>query len=98
MPFVINITGDTSRYLIFESEGKAIQAHKSKNWKDEEIQFQVPYQSQLTHIAVSKILVTEQSGLTPLELSFELHKPLLEAFTQHLEHVVNRRYISCPIT
>ena len=98
VPFVINITGDTSRYLIFESEGKAIQAHKSKNWKDEEIQFQVPYQSQLTHIAVSKILVTEQSGLTPLEWPFELHKPLLETFTKDLEHVMKRGYGSCPIT
>ncbi|MBT3881084.1 MAG: Gfo/Idh/MocA family oxidoreductase [Candidatus Scalindua sp.] len=98
VPCVINITGDTSRYIIFESEGKAIQAHKSKNWKDEEVQFSVPYQSQLTHIAVSKILVTEQSDLTPLELSFEFHKPLLETFTQHLEHIVKQRYGSCPIT
>ena len=98
MPCVINIMGDTSRYTIFESEGKAIQAHKSKNWKDEEIQFQVPYQSQLTHIATSKILVTEQNDLTPLELSFRFHKPLLETFTQHLEYVMKRRYKMCPIT
>ncbi|MDP6925113.1 MAG: Gfo/Idh/MocA family oxidoreductase [Candidatus Scalindua sp.] len=98
VPCVITIKGDTSRYIIFESKGKAIRAHKSNNWKDEEVQFSVPYQSQLTHLAVSKILVTGQSDLTPLQLSFEFHKPLLETFTQHLEHVVNIRYGSCPIT
>ena len=97
-PCVIKISGDTSRYIIFESDGKAIQAHKSKSWEDEEVQFQVPFQSQLTHLAVSKILGTGQCDLTPLELSLRFHKPLLEAFTQHLEHVMKRRYERCPIT
>ena len=95
---MIKISGNTSRYIIFESDGKAIQAHKSKSWEDEEVQFQVPFQSQLTHLAVSKILGTGQCDLTPLELSLKFHKPLLEAFTQHLEHVMNRRYERCPIT
>lgn len=67
-PRVIKIPGNTSRYIIFESDGKAIQAHKSKSWEEEEVQIQVPYQSQLTHLAVSKILETGQCDLTPLEL------------------------------
>ena len=97
-PRVIKISGNTSRYIIFKSDGKAIQAHKSKSWEEEEVQIQVPYQSQLTHLAVSKILETGQCDLTPLELSFKFHKPLLEVFTQHLERVMNRRYEKCPIT
>ena len=97
-PFVINVSNNTSRYTILESDGKTIQAHKSKGWKDEEVQFKVPYQSQLTHLAVNKILETEQCDLTPLELSFKLHKPLLKSFTQHLECVMKHSYERCPIT
>jgi len=97
-PIVINVSSNTSRYTILKSDDKAIHAHKSKGWKDEEVQFKVPYQSQLTHLAVSKILETGQCDLTPLELSFKFHKPLLEVFTQHLERVMKRRYERCPIT
>ncbi len=97
-PRVIKISGNTSRYIIFESDGKLIQAHKSKSWEEEEVQIQFPSQSQLTHLVVSKILETGQCDLTPLELSFEFHKPLLEAFTQHLECVMKRSYERCPIT
>jgi len=97
-PYVIRISGNASRYIISESDGKTIQAHKSKGWKNEEVQFKVPYQSQLTHLAVSKILETGQCDLTPLELSFKFHKPLLVVFTQHLERVMKQSYERCPIT
>ena len=65
-PRVIKISGNTSRYIISESDGKTIQEHKSNDWKDEEVQIQVPYQSQLTHLAVSKILETGLSFGTTL--------------------------------
>jgi len=97
-PIVINVSANTSSYTIHQSDGKIMQAHKSKGWKDEEVQIQVPFQSQLTHLAVSKILETGQCDLTSLELSFLFHKPLLEVFTQHLERVMKRRYERCPIT
>ena len=97
-PTVIQIIGKNSNFIIFESEGKALKAQKATNWKWNEVPFSMPYQSQLTHLAVQKILDTGDCALTPIKESFWLHKPMLETFINHLRNVTGKTYNKCPIT
>jgi predicted dehydrogenase len=60
--------------------------------------FHVPMQSELSAIQVEEILQTRESQLTSLEESFWLHRPMLNAFNQHLSNVMQKPFTICPIT
>lgn len=97
-PFVIQVFSRDSNFIIFESEGKAIKALKTKNWIWNEIPFSILYQSQLTHLAVQQILDTGDCVLASIEESFCLHKPMLKTFIDHLGNVTGKKHNKCPIT
>lgn len=98
IPPVIQVIGKNTNFIIFESKGKALKAQKTTNWTWDEVPFTMPYQSELTHIAVQQILNTGSCSLTPIEESFQLHKPMLKIFMQHLEKVTGKDLDKCPIT
>lgn len=97
-PYVIQIFGRDSNFIIFESEGKAINALKAKNWIRDEVMFFFLRQSQLTHLVVQQIFDTEDCALASIEESFYLHKAMLKEFIAHLQNVTGKKYNKCPIT
>ncbi|MFH1091953.1 MAG: hypothetical protein V1742_10340, partial [Pseudomonadota bacterium] len=73
-------------------------ARADENWEEKTIDFRLPYQSQMTHLAAKEILLTGSSQLTPFDEAYSLHAPLLKALSRHLEKVQGRPCLYCPIT
>ncbi len=71
---------------------------EEKNWNEEISEFQVPFQSELTHLAAEEILEGGACKLTRFNESSLLHQPFLEAIKKHIETVEHRKYDYCPIT
>lgn len=97
-PIVISIVTDTLRCLIRENEAKCWLSEASNDWLWQEIDFAIPYQSQLTHLAAQKILDTGNCDLTTYEESSRLHGQLLKIFSKHLHENSVLEDGACPIT
>jgi hypothetical protein len=97
-PLFIQITSPTARFLISENEGVARISEENSGWKWCEVPFSIPYQSQLTHLVVQKILDTGQCDLTSYEEACKIHVPFLEALLTHLERNCALKVDACPIT
>ena len=95
---VLSISSRNHRYKINHSDGKVFSAHRKDGWKEKEELFQMPLQSELTHLVVQQILDTDRCDITPLKESYVLHKPMLEAFNIHLSMLNGVKYEVCPIT
>jgi len=95
---MLSINTRNHRYKINHSNGKIFSAHRDDGWEEREELFQLPLQSELTHLAVQQILDTGSCDLTPLKDSYVLHKPMLEAFNIHLSKMNGVKYVTCPIT
>jgi len=95
---VLSVSSRNHRYKINHSDGKVFSAHKKDGWKEKEELFQMPLQSELTHLAVQQILDTDRCDITPLKESYVLHKVMLEAFNIHLSMLNGVKYEVCPIT
>jgi predicted dehydrogenase len=97
-PPMITIMSKSMLYVIEEEKGLARVSHEENGWKLEETPFRLYYQSELTNKLVEEIINTGNCGLTPIEESYLIHKPLLESFIKHLEDLTGKKYSSCPIT
>ena len=97
-PVVLNIANEKSKCIVFESIGKALIQTQEKSWDWEEVPFPIPHQSELTNILVQQILDNGTCDLISLEESYLLHKPMLDAFNEHLTNVMGQKQIKCPIT
>jgi len=97
-PVSLQISNDNLRCFIFEHAGKAILQTKSNNWDWKEIPFPILWQSELTHVISDQIFKNGDCDLINLQESFELHKPMLQAFNFHLEKYATMDYLKCPIT
>ncbi|MBT6226060.1 MAG: Gfo/Idh/MocA family oxidoreductase [Candidatus Scalindua sp.] len=95
---LFEISSENHCYTIFQSKGKIVSKHKESEWAALEQRYVILNQSELTHLVVQMILDSGECDLTPINESFALHKPLLEAFASHLEMVTGKKYIKCPIT
>ncbi|MBT6227095.1 MAG: Gfo/Idh/MocA family oxidoreductase [Candidatus Scalindua sp.] len=95
---LFEVSSEHHCYTIFQTEGRIVSKHKESEWAAQEQPYAMPYQSKLTHLAVQMILDSGECDLTPIKESFALHKPLLEAFTSHLEMATGNKYAKCPIT
>lgn len=85
VPAVVQINSDRIRCLIDETNGIAKISEKINDWKWEQVSFEVPYQSHLTHLVVQQILDNGSCALTDFDDSCRLHlsllKPLLEKYS-----------------
>jgi predicted dehydrogenase len=97
-PPLTTIMGKSVLYAIEEEKGSARVSHEENGWKLEKTPFRLYYQSELTNKLVEEIINTGNCGLTPIEESYLIHKPLLESFIEHLEDLTGKKYSSCPIT
>lgn len=100
VPLNLRIVSDLLIVNIFEGSdsGKAWISKKENDWQWEEISFQIPYQSQLTHLTVQKILDTGNCELTPYSESSLLHQPIISSFLSHLNNTNKGCIKRCPIT
>ena len=60
--------------------------------------FNMPLQSELTAKLAEQILDCGHSDLTPLDESYLLHRPMLDAFNAHLSSILKEPVTVCPIT
>lgn len=97
-PIEIVIETDTLKIVINESEGKAVLKQKKYDWKEEHIQFRIPFQSELTHLVAQDILEKGSCGLTSFDESCALHLPMIKAFNEFISKVEKRNCFICPIT
>ncbi|MDA8226237.1 MAG: Gfo/Idh/MocA family oxidoreductase [Desulfitobacterium hafniense] len=97
-PLIIQIKSEKVRCLIMEDQGRALVSEKENNWIWQEVNFTVPYQSQLTHIVVQEILDTEKCDLPDFNEAAKLHVPMLETLIKHLQKECSGEKEICPIT
>lgn len=97
-PVMVTILSDTMRCIIHEEESKAWLSEKECDWQWQQIEFTIPYQSQLTHIAIQNILDNNNCVLTSYHESWKLHEIFLKALKSHLSRCRMEEMESCPIT
>jgi predicted dehydrogenase len=97
-PLLISIYTSGAEIIVDEEKGIARMSLESNGWNWEDIEFSVPYQSDLTHKVVEEIIKEGICGLTPFEESVKLHKPLLKALLEHLSSIRGEVIDVCPIT
>jgi hypothetical protein len=97
-PLFIQVTSPIARLLIKENEGVVDISEETDGWKWKQKSFLIPYQSQLTHLVVQRILDTSQCDLTSYEDAWKIHIPFLEALSTHLEKNCALKVDACPIT
>lgn len=95
----VTITIETDTVIIKISESsRVLQVFDLKGNKQEEINFDVPYQSEMTSIVVDKLLKTGSCELTSLEESFHLHSPFLDSMLAFFKKNIDNTITKCPIT
>lgn len=62
------------------------------------IKHEAKYQSELTGLNIDEILNTNTSSLTPFKESCQLHTPMIKMYLKHINNVLNKNILLCPIT
>lgn len=83
-PKIIEIFDEEKKYIIFESEGRALTS-KTPNWKLGEIKFNLPYQSQLTTMLVEDLLSKGRCELPIYKESAKLHLQAFEPIRKYFK-------------
>ncbi len=87
-PIMITISNQKARVIMCENERKMWIATPQQDWKWEEHDADIPYQSQLTAPVIEDILHNGDCHLTPYAESMRLHLQLYEPIRNflHLDH------------
>ena len=97
LPFVIQITTESSRYIVHEGHGKIMKSDATSSWNWQEFEFKPVYQSQMTGRVVKSIMNCQECNLAKYNDAMELHLkyivPLIAFFNANgMEEKL------CPIT
>ncbi|WP_119968790.1 Gfo/Idh/MocA family oxidoreductase [Shewanella japonica] len=87
----VSLSSDSNTIVIDEIEG-TINAGK------QQFKHQVKYQSELTGLNIDEILNTNTSSLTNFKESCQLHTPMIELYLEHINNMLNKNLLECPIT
>ena len=98
IPYLMKIETDTQEIEIYQKKILYRSSQKNGETKPKKLPFFIPLQSEVTHLIVEEILQTGNSELTNIKESYNLHKPLIEAFNKHLSDINGKPYRVCPIT
>jgi len=93
MPLTVDISTKNKRIIVNESEEKILPIQISST-----IDFKTEYQSTLTTIIVKDILTKNNCKLPLLNDSYLLHCEIFKIFNKHLNKILKKRFIVCPIT
>lgn len=98
VPMTIEIITENEKHVISEGLQKYLYFSIENNWNFVEMDFTIPYQSELTNIAVKDILDTSTSKLTAYETSKKLHLPLIKSLLESLSKLEKQEITECLIT
>ena len=91
----VSLSSDSNTISIDEITGTINTANVSA---EQQFKHQVKYQSELTGLNIDEILNTNTSSLTPFNESCQLHTPMIELYLEHINNVLNKNLLTCPIT
>lgn len=97
-PFIIEIFSSNYRAISKESERKAWISSSRNHWKWEEVESDIPYQSDMTNKLVEEILGSGTCLLTPYKDASKLHITFLNSLLQFLNEPSNKKYSLFPFT
>lgn len=97
-PIVVEFQNEHMRCISKESEGKVWLSKGSNNWKWEEIDFQIPYQSQLTTKIVEDIFELGKCNLVTYNEVMNVHITLLDSLLDFLNNNSENEYDYYPFT
>jgi predicted dehydrogenase len=83
-PVIVEISTDSDRYIIRESEGKLWHSGQETNWNWTEETCSIPFQSQITTGMVQSLLEHGTCRFTPFEASKQIHLSLLDPLSKFL--------------
>lgn len=97
-PVVVEIISPTFRCISKETERKAYIANANKKWIWEEIETDIPYQSQMTDIIVEDLLNKGNCQLVSYDESAKIHLTLLESLLKFLNRYSKEPLSTYPFT
>lgn len=98
LPLVVEITTPDFRYISRESERKAYVSYANKKWSWEEVETEIPYQSQMTDKIVKDIFNKGNCQLVSIDESVKIHLTLLESLLKFLNKNSTKKYNFYPFT
>jgi hypothetical protein len=98
VPDVLHILTKESRFLICEAKGVLFRMDAANNFEWIKDTLKIPFQSELTNLAVQQILDNGECDLTTLKESYPLHKVFLSAISDHFFRISGRKHTKLPIT
>ena len=94
--YIISIAFGGVAYTVDESKKIAMLIQPDGNIR--EIEIKIPYQSELTGIAVDQIFDSGESSLPSYEECMKYHIPMIEAFNRQFSKISGIEITTCPIT
>ena len=98
LPGVVQAFNENVHFISRESEGKVLISRKENDWKWEELEFNIPYQSELTAILVEDILMNDSCSLPSYEESVKLHLPYLDSILELINSNTQNKFNHYPFT
>ena len=97
--FSISLETDSKKIEIYEELGKCVFRNNSeKPEQKSEIDFKMPFQSEITNLIAEDIITKNYCSLTNYEDSMSLHLPLLKSYLTFLSEISKEKVTKCPIT
>lgn len=97
-PVIIQAFNDKVHFISKESEGKVLISKYANNWDWEEIEFEIPFQSELTTKLVKDILKRNDCSLTTYEESMKIHMIHLESLLRFINKNSKNKFVHYPFT
>ncbi len=97
-PVVVEIISPAFRCISKETERKAYIANANKKWVWEEVETDIPYQSQMTDIIVENLLNKGNCQLVSYDESAKIHLTLLESLLKFLNRHSKKPLSTIPFT
>lgn len=96
-PYIIEVFSKNYRCISRENDRKA-QISSSPSWNWQEMDSNIPYQSDMTNIVVEEILTKETCPLNPYSQASKLHLQLLEDLVKFLNEYSAKKFDFYPFT
>ena len=97
-PVIIQAFNDKAHFISRESEGKVWLSKSINDWKWEEVEFNIPFQSELTTILVQDLLNGDSCILPSYEESMKIHLPYLDSLLDFINDHNETKFDHYPFT
>lgn len=97
-PFMIEVFSPQYRCISKESERKALISSPEGKWQWEEVNSNIPFQSEMTNLVAEDILKTGDCVLTSYSQALKIHLQLLESLREFINEFSDKRFDFYPFT